>query len=619
MNVTWPLHTKKRGFIRDRLSIRLGLVFANVAAHSFGVNSLAKIWSLLTPGERRRAGKLAVLMICSMGMETVGIGLVIPVVTLLSQSGVALKHPLANWLLAQLGHPDPGTLVVGMMAALVGLYSVKSLFLAFVAWRQVGFAYGVQAQLSQRLFDLYLRQPYAFMLQRNSAQLLRNLTSEINLFAVYGLTPCLNILAESLVLIGLGALLLWVEPVGALIVAAVMGGVGWLFHHLIKVRVIRWGEARQMHEGFRIQHAQQGLGGAKEIKLFAREAEFLAEYHAHNSASARMAQREQTLGQMPRLGLEFLAVCALAALVLLLLARGQDAASVIAKIGLFAAAAFRLLPSATKVFGALQSLKYSRPVVDSLHAEFTLQPPVAFVDGGAIRPFAGTLELRDVSFAYPGRAEPALAGISLAIQRGESIGFIGTSGAGKSTLVDVLLGLMEPASGRILVDGRDLHTNSANWQRQIGYVPQTIFLTDDTLRRNVAFGVPATAIDDAAVWRAIRAAQLEEFVKGLPDGLETTVGERGVRLSGGQRQRIGLARALYREPAVLVLDEATAALDTATEKSLMEAVSALHGAKTLLIVAHRLSTVEKCDRLYRLDNGRIREQGTYAEIFQTRA
>jgi len=576
-----------------------------------------KIWDLLTPKERHSAYRLAALMVGAMGMETVGIGLIIPILALLSRDGLLEKYPLGQQVNEWLGQPSAETLLVAMISSLVFIYLIKSLFLAFVVWRQSAFAYAVQAQLSQRLFGKYLKQPYTFLLQRNSAQLLRNITSEVNIFTVYGLAPCLNILAESLVLLGLGGLLLWVEPVGALVVGILMGGAGLMFHHIIRVRVIRWGAARQHHEGLRLQHAQQGLGGAKEIKLLSCEAEFLSEYHIHNAASAYMAQREQAMGQMPRLGLELLAVSALAMLIVILMSRGTDLSSTLPKIGLFAAAAFRLLPSATRMFGAMQSLKYSRPVVDSLHSEFQLDSAEAVAVQDTKLGLAGSIELYNVFFTYTGRVDPALADISLAIRRGEAVGFIGTSGAGKSTLVDMLLGLLPPERGKICVDGNDLQSCLPAWRKQIGYVPQTIFLTDDSLRRNVAFGVPSAEIDDAAVWRAIRAAQLEEFVKGLPDRLETTVGDRGVRLSGGQRQRIGLARALYREPAVLVLDEATAALDTVTEKSLMEAVGALHGTKTVIIVAHRLSTVEQCDRLYRLENGRIVEQGTYAEVIQS--
>jgi ABC-type multidrug transport system fused ATPase/permease subunit len=257
----------------------------------------------------------------------------------------------------------------------------------------------------------------------------------------------------------------------------------------------------------------------------------------------------------------------------------------------------------------VQSLRYGLPVINVLHEELNLAIPKVAATRSPVTPFHEGLELSRVTYTYPGAAEPALKNVSLLIQRGESVGFVGASGAGKSTLVDILLGLLTPDTGEMLVDGKDIQLNLRNWQDQIGYVPQSIFLTDDTLRRNVAFGLANEQIDDVAVQRAIRAAQLEEFVTSLPDGQETFVGERGIRLSGGQRQRIGIARALYHDPAVLVLDEATSALDTATEAGVIQAVTALQGTKTVIVVAHRLSTVEHCNRLYRLHEGRLLEEG----------
>ena len=289
--------------------------------------------------------------------------------------------------------------------------------------------------------------------------------------------------------------------------------------------------------------------------------------------------------------------------------QGRALETVLPTLGLFAAAAFRLMPSVTRVLTALHSLRYALPVIDILHAEASLAVPAPAVAQTQSFRLERQLELKDITYRYPSTTNPALTNICLAIRRGECVGFIGSSGAGKSTLVDVLLGLLTPNSGEVRVDGKNIQPVLRDWQDQIGYVPQSIFLTDDTLRRNVAFGIAAGDIDDVAVMRAIRAAQLDEFVQGLPQGLETVVGERGARVSGGQRQRIGIARALYHDPEVLVLDEATSALDMATEAGVMAAVRALRGTKTIIIVAHRLSTVESCDRLYRVERGRIVAEG----------
>ena len=569
------------------------------------LSTARKIWSLLTSAEQRTAVVLLGLMFIGMVLEALGIGLVIPAIALLTQSDFARNYPAFQSVLQSLGNPSQQSLVIGGMLILVGAYLIKVLFLAYLAWRQMRFAFGVQAQLSQRLFTVYLCQPYTFHLQRNSAQLIRNVTSEVGMFSGNVVQSGMVLIAESLVLVGLCCLLLIVEPLGALTVVSVLGTAAWGFYRLTHKRIARWGESRQYHEGLRIQHLQQGLGGAKDVKLLGRETDFLDQYRVHNAQSARAGQLQATLQQLPRLWLELLAVSGLAILVISMLVQNRALEAVLPTLGLFAAAAFRLIPSVNRVLAAVQSLRYVLPVIDILHSELKLDSPEVADTHSLVTPFRAAVELSQVTYAYPGTAEPALKDISLTIQRGESVGFVGASGAGKSTLVDILLGLFTPDTGEVRVDGKDIQANLRNWQDQIGYVPQTIYLTDDTLRRNVAFGLPNEQIDDAAVQRAIQAAQLKDFVASLPDGLETLVGERGIRLSGGQRQRIGIARALYHDPAVLVLDEATSSLDTATERGVMQAVTALQGSKTILIVAHRLSTVEHCDRLYRLEQGKM--------------
>lgn len=553
------------------------------------------------------------LMLIGMLLETLGIGLVIPALALMTQGDLTVKYPALEPWLNSLGNPSHEQLIIYGMLVLVGAYAIKTLFLAFLAWRQARFVYGLQAILSQRLFTGYLHQPYAFHLQRNSAQLIRNAIGQVGEIT-NTIQQGLMLITEILVLIGISALLLAIEPLGALLVVSTLGLAGWGFNRLTRGHILRWGEARQYHEGLRIQHLQQGLGGAKDVKLLGRESDFLAQYQRHSIGSARVGQRQTALQALPRLWLEFLAVTGLAALVLVIIVQGKPMEALLPTLGLFAAAAFRLMPSVNRILGAVQSVRFSLPVIDTLHSELCLlgkaSPPLR----GQPLPFKKELVLDQVRFNYPSAETHALRGVSLTIQRGVSIGFIGGSGAGKSTLVDIILGLLTPVSGSIKIDGVDIQTNLRGWQDQIGYVPQSIYLTDDTLRRNVAFGLPNDQIDETAVWRAIRSAQLEQFVNDLPLGLDTIVGERGIRLSGGQRQRIGIARALYHDPLVLVLDEATSSLDTTTERGVMEAVRALQGEKTMLIVAHRLSTVEHCDRLFRLEQGEVVEEGDTAVV-----
>lgn len=573
-----------------------------------------KIWRLLTAEQQREAVMLLGLMLVGMIFETFGIAVVMPALALMTQSNLADKYPmLAPWL-NSLGNPSHERLVVVGMLLLVGVYVVKTLFLSFLVWRQMQCVYGVQQSLAQRLYAGYLRQPYVFHLQRNSAQMINNILPELSMFTHTGLAAGLSLLTEFLGLLGIMALLIVLEPLGALVVMITLGFVALGYVHFTKDLVLRWGVARQYHEGLRLQHLQQGLGSVKDVKLLGREDDFLAQFREHTIGSARIGQRQSTLQQLPRLGLELSAIIGLVALIMVMIGQGTPIESLLPALGVFAAAAFRVMPSVNRMLGAIQSLRYVWPVIDTLYGEICLLVDLPSAQQGQPLAFNANLVIDEVSFRYPSTETQALRGVSLAIERCSSVGFIGASGSGKSTLMDIILGLLTPESGTVKVDGVDIRTNLRGWQSQIGYVPQSIALTDDTLRRNVAFGLSNEQIDDAAVWRALRSAQLEQFVNALPDKLDTLVGERGVRLSGGQRQRIGIARALYHNPTVLVLDEATSSLDAVTERDFMDVVCALQGAKTVLIVAHRLSTVERCDCLYRLEGGRVVAAGSPASL-----
>lgn len=560
------------------------------------------------------------LMTVGMVLETLGIGLIVPAIALLTQAdGASGSSDLLSAFEKARGFSRTELVSAGMLALLL-FYLVRTLYLGFLVWQQMRFAYSVQAQLSTRLFHTYLSQPYTFHLQRNSAQLISHAVTEVNQYAFYGLIPGMLLVSEGLVILGVAALLFVVEPIAATTVVLVFGTCAWAFHRALQGRLTRWGKSRQLHEGMRIQQLQQGLGGIKDAKLLGREHYFLTRYRVHNEQAARLYGYHQTLQNLPRLWLEFLAVLSLVTLVLTMIVQGRDVASILPSIGLFAAAALRLMPSMNRVIGALQSLRYVAAVVDTLYDEMKLRSgglpqkrPAQPAYGGSLT----RISLCDVTYTYPAAPQPAVQSVLLDIPSGQTFGIIGSSGSGKSTLIDLILGLLTPTNGRILVDGGDIQNDLTTWQNQIGYVSQSIFLTDDTVRRNIAFGLPDDQIDEAALAKAIKDAQLEEFVSTLPEGLNTMVGERGVRLSGGQRQRIGIARALYKDPPVLVLDEATSALDNTTEADFMRAIDSLHGRKTVIMVAHRLSTVENCDAIVVMHQGAIVSIGTYAQLISS--
>lgn len=552
----------------------------------------------------------SVLMIVGMALETFSVGLLVPLLAILSRPEVVYQYSLIqSWMPVVRGYGQ-GTLVAAGLTGFFVIYLVKTAFMAFLAWRQVWFTFSVEAQLSKRLFEAYLLKPYTFHLQRNSAQLVHTVTLEAAAVreAMYF---SVQLISELLIILGLGVLLLLVEPLGALAVVCILGTATWGFLKITRRRILAWGVAQKHHQEMRMQHLQQGLGSVKDVKLLGREAQFVDLYERHTSLALRASQRQMVLQQFPRLWLELLAIGGLATLVLLMVALGRPVEAVLPTLGLFAAAAFRLMPSANRVINAIQTLRYGLPAISNVHSDLSAEPSqleTAPPDGSQPGKFQSAIELRAVTYRYEGAEKPVLAEASLIIRRGDCVGIVGPSGAGKSTLIDLLLGLLPPSSGEVCVDGRSIRYRIRDWQNQIGYVPQSIYLTDDTLRHNIALGVPDEEIDDAAVWRAIRAAQLEEFVNGQPNGIAMVVGERGIRLSGGQRQRIGIARALYHDPAVLFLDEATSALDNETEAGVIEVIRQLKGTKTLIIVSHRSSTLGHCDKLYFVAGGRIVDQ-----------
>ena len=572
-------------------------------------STLRVVWAILTQKERRNLIGIFFLMLFGTLLETFSLGLVVPVVGLLTKSEYLKSHPRIDELL---NYPSQTQFVVGAMLLLVLVYVVKSIFLIGSLWVQYGYSTAVTKRLGRTLFENYLKQPFTFHLQRNSATLIRNSQNSASVMSGT-IDPILSIAADALVTTGMMMLLLVIEPKGTIITILVFALSSLALRRFSSRRIRIWGEAQNFHKGMIIQHLQQGFGGVKDVKILGRENYFVNQYSDHLDGNANVLRRFSLAQAIPRFGLEILMMIGLASLVSTMVLSGQELTGILPVLGLFGTAAFRLLPAVNRSILSAQTINLNRPLVDSVAADLGLSISTASTNN-VLSHLASSISVQDLSFSYEMASTQALTEVSIDVSRGEAVGLVGSSGSGKSTLVDILLGLLEPTSGRVLVDGNDIHDNLRGWQDQIGYVPQSIFLTDDTLLRNVAFGLPKDQIDYDAVKSAIRSAQLEDFVASLPDGLDTIVGERGVRLSGGQRQRIGIARALYNNPDVLVLDEATSSLDTETEHGVMQAVQALQGEKTVIIVAHRLSTVEYCDRLYRLENARIVDEGTFSEV-----
>ena len=442
------------------------------------------VWRLLKSSERRKLVGIVFLILVGLVLETLSLGIVMPVVAILTQDDYQTRY---KWLTDTLGSPSREDLIVIVMLLMVGIYVVRSLFLLWSSWVQKGFSAALSGRLSQRLFTIYLRQPYLFHLQHNSSTLMRN-SRNANVVVTGGIDPTLVLLTDGLVAIALFTLLIIVEPVGTMITLVAFGVGAWVFQLLTRRRIERWGDQRNLHDGMILQHLQQGLGGAKDVKVLGREREFLDQHDKHLKESLRINRVYSVLQTVPRIYMEILTIAGLAALVISMVLQKQSFTEIIPTLGLFAAAAFRVMPSINRLLGALQTLIYSRSIIASVYADFKLDAPDD-IELIASQPFSDQLELQSVTFQYPTANAPSLQDVSLIVRRGEAVGFVGPSGAGKSTLVDVILGLFAPTTGAVIVDGEDIQNNLRNWQNQIGYVPQSIYLTDDTLRRNVAFGL----------------------------------------------------------------------------------------------------------------------------------
>ncbi|MBM9577344.1 ABC transporter ATP-binding protein [Leptospira sp. 201903070] len=569
-------------------------------------NYVKKIWFLFNESRKRKTYFMFFLIFLSMFFESFGVGIVIPLISVLTDARLLSENSFFVSLLNYIGNPKVEVLILYSMISMVVVYTIRTIFLIYLTWSQATYSSEFQAELSKSLFSKYLRQSYLFHLNRNSSELIRNTSTEVSTL-VSMVQQILVLGTELITLLGISFLLVSMEPIGALIVIGLISFAGGIFFYFTKKKLLELGLARQDSESERLKHFQQGLGGVKDIKLYARETEFLNQYQVQIDRGAKVVRKYTTLLALPRLWLEYISIIGLAGLVIGILIQGKPVSDIVVLIALFGAAAFRIMPSINRILIILQNIKFSLPTIDLIYSEMADigDESDSGSENGSIQ-FKSKIEAKNIHLSF-GDHE-ILKGISLSIEKGKTVGFIGESGAGKSTFIDIFLGLLEPTEGSIYIDDVPIQKGKRSWQNLIGYVSQTIYLTDDTLRRNIAFGLSDEQIDEKAIQNAVRLAQLQSFVETTPNGLDTIVGERGVRLSGGQRQRIGIARALYHNPSVLVLDEATSSLDVETEKGVMEAINALHGVKTILIIAHRLSTLDHCDVIFKLNNGYLAEE-----------
>jgi len=578
---------------------------------------LGKISYLFNRKEKLHALLLVVLMLGVAGLEMVGVGAIPAFVALLGDPDFPERLGVLRAAFDLFGAQTHDQRVLWASAGLITVFLVKNVCLAGYAYIQAGYVNAMRLSLATRLFRAYLSAPYTFHVQRNTAQIIHNTNSESGRVVDEGLLAALVILRELFVVVAVLALLTAIEPLVSVAMLVFIGSSSFLFFRAVRRKIAAFGRDEHFYLAKMLQSAHQGLGGVKEVKVLGRERFFLGAYVDNARAAKRVAHFKSVIFELPRLFLEVIAVFAMLVIASLFIYQGRPAQSIVPVLTLLGVAAIRFIPSATRLVNSVVSLRWGGAAIDAVYHDLvTLEASLPATENGAdpAGAFRESIELRDVAYRYPKSSEWALKGVSLSISKGSAVGLVGPSGAGKTTLVDLVLGLLEPEAGQILVDGVDIRESPGSWQRQLGYIPQAIYLSDDTIRRNVAFGIPDDEIDESQVAAAVERAQLADLIERLPAGLDTLVGERGIRLSGGQRQRIGIARALYGDLPVLIMDEATSAVDNETEREIVQAIERLKGERTVIVIAHRLTTVMKCDRLFFLRDGALEASGTYAEL-----
>ncbi len=577
-------------------------------------STLNKLKNLLDSHQIKKVYFLIFLILIGMLFEMIGLGVLFPILSFIVNPESLTKFTIFNKFLQLLNEPSERLLTLILLTILTSFYILKTIFLLYLNWKRNSFSINISQVLSEKLFKGYLNQNYGFHLQNNSATLLKNIQGEVQLFTSFA-TALINVSVEASFSIGIVMILIITEPQGAFIVMFFLSISAFIFSTYTKKKLRKWSSERQVHSTIINRSLIEGLSGIKDLIIFNRFDYFYERYSNENKKLSKIITKFNFLGTVPRLYLEMLSILGISILIITANTTGASQ-SLVPLLGIFAAAAFRIIPSLNSMMSSVQQIRFSISTINLLNDEF-LKLKNNHSDRETLVKFNfnKTIKFLNVCFKFQNNSRKILNNISLEIFKGQTVGFIGVSGSGKSTLIDILIGLHKPEIGSILVDDVNIKSNEIAWRKKIGYVSQSIFLIDDSLKKNIAFGIADKNIDDCQLNKVIEAANLSEFVNQLPDNINTYVGERGVRLSGGQRQRIGIARALYNNPDILILDEATSALDIHTESEIMQTIRQLKGNKTIIIVAHRLSTVSNADKVFLMKNGEIVKSGHPKDVF----
>ncbi|WP_130648670.1 ABC transporter ATP-binding protein [Egicoccus halophilus] len=559
-------------------------------------------------GREHRGRWLAVLLLAlaASGLEVLSAMLVFALLARITSEVSGFEFPVIGDL-RELLPVDEMTLLLVVGGIVAGFFVLRGAVILLQAYVQYRVAENAGARLATRLLAGYLAMPATFHLARNSSELIRNAFDTVQQFVREALLPLVKLVSHAILIVGLLAVLLLTAPAATFFAVAVLGPLTWLLLRIVHPRVKRMGNVSQAMSRRTLQTLQEGLAGWRDITVLGRQRAFVERFRVDRRELSRVRYLRSTAKEIPRVAIETGLILFIFAFLGVAVIVGDGALEALPVLGLFGYVALRLQPSLNEVLHAANSLKFAAAGIEHLHADLASFDPDRSLPepAAATRPLTDELRLVGVAARYPDTHEDVLSDVDVTIRAGEYVGIVGPTGSGKSTLVDLLLGLLEPSAGQILLDGRPLSADVAGWQATVGAVHQNVFLVDASLRRNIALGVPVAEIDEERVLEAVRLAQLDRFVASLPEGLDTVIGEDGVRVSGGQRQRLAVARALYRRPSTIVFDEGTSALDRGTESQLMQALEQLRGQRTIIAVAHRLSTVQHCDKVILVDAGRV--------------
>ncbi|MDE6993350.1 MAG: ABC transporter ATP-binding protein/permease [Lachnospiraceae bacterium] len=581
------------------------------------VNMLHKVSYLFDRKQKKQILGLAVLILIGGLLETMGVSLLLPVVQAIMDPEAIMENELVGSVADLLQIETSRQLIILMLGSLIALYVVKNTYLLFLTYVQNTFVTRNRNRMISRVMREFLNRPYEEYLGADIPTVFRLTDSDIpNAFQL--ILVLIQMVTEIVVAVSLCIVLVVVSPVMSLFILCIFLGMTLMITKVLKPRLNAIGHKNQTIQSRIAKWRIQSIYGLKDVKVLHREEFFVRNYYESGAIGADVARNYAVFNNLPRLLIETIFMAAMLLFIMLYMLKGGNIGILIPQLSAFAVAAMRVMPGTNRINTYLSEIAYAQPCLDYLYENLTanmksdVNGSVTGLTGrgqSAVPPtkLQDRIVLDHITYAYPNTEKNIFTDAHMEVKKGQSVGIMGPSGAGKSTIVDILLGLLHVQAGTITCDGVNIFDNYADWLSKIGYIPQSIYLIDESIRDNIAFGIDADQIDDSRIWEVLEEAQLKEFVKELPEGLDTTIGDRGVRISGGQRQRLGIARALYHNPEILVFDEATSALDSDTEKAVMDAINSFHGRKTMVIIAHRLNTIAKCDVIYKVDGKKIVE------------